>query len=200
MWSRYVLISACIICLWSSWGWGPDCHTPHLAPTHHALEDIAWLRAIPGMTILCPADAVETRCALRAALAHDGPVYLRLGKKNEPAVHAGEPDFEIGRNIPLRGGEDACILAVGTVTPTALDAARLLEERSISCAVTGHSYRQAAGYGQPALRFRPLSGCHGHGRAWAGRRHMVGHSGMGGGTECGDGAFAEMRRAGSVLF
>ena len=108
-----------------------------LGPTPHALEDIAWLRAIPGMTILCPADAVETRCALRAALAHDGPVYLRLGKKNEPAVHAGEPDFEIGRNIPLRGGEDACILAVGTVTPIALDAARLLEERSISCAVTG---------------------------------------------------------------
>jgi transketolase len=94
-----------------------------LGATHHSLEDIAFLRALPGMSVVCPADAHEVRGALRAAVRHDGPVYMRLGKKGEPLVHETEPEFEIGRAIALRDGADACILATGNICPVALDAA-----------------------------------------------------------------------------
>jgi transketolase len=106
-----------------------------LGPTHHALEDIGWLSSLPNMTVLCPADAVETRLALRAALRHDGPVYLRLGKKNEPVIHATPPDFRIGKGIVLREGSDVCLLGVGTITSVALDAANILAEQGISAKV-----------------------------------------------------------------
>src|ERR1700760_4170007 len=67
-----------------------------LGVTHHANEDIAFLRALPGMSVVCPGDAHEVRAALRAAVAHDGPVYIRMGKKNEPLVHQDVPgDFRI---------------------------------------------------------------------------------------------------------
>src|SRR2546430_5284860 len=57
-----------------------------LGATHHSCEDIALLRMLPNMTVICPGDAIEVRGALRAALRHDGPVYIRLGKKGEPIV------------------------------------------------------------------------------------------------------------------
>lgn len=106
-----------------------------LGPTHHALEDVAWMRALPNMTVLCPGDAVETRCALRAALSHDGPVYLRLGKKNEPVVHAREPDFVIGRWLRPRDGWQVTLLAAGTVLPVAMAAAEELAASGIECGV-----------------------------------------------------------------
>lgn len=109
-----------------------------LGPTHHALEDIAWMRALPNMTVLCPGDPVEVRAAVRAALAHDGPVYLRLGKKGEPTVHAEEPDFRIGKAIRVRDGADAALLAAGTILPVAVAAAELLEKRGIAASV--HSF------------------------------------------------------------
>ena len=74
-----------------------------LGATHHACEDIAFLRALPGMTVLCPADPMETGPALRAAMALESPTYLRLGKKGEPNVHEAPPEpFEIGRALPVR--------------------------------------------------------------------------------------------------
>ena len=106
-----------------------------LGPTHHSLEDIAWMRTLPNMTIICPGDAVEARCALRSALAHPGPVYLRLGKKNEPVVHKNTPDFQIGRAICIQEGSDACILSVGTLLPVALEAAGLLSEKGVDVGV-----------------------------------------------------------------
>jgi transketolase len=106
-----------------------------LGPTHHALEDIAWMRAIPNMAVVCPGDPLEVRGAIRACLAHDGPVYLRIGKKGEPNVHPEIPDFRIGKAIQLREGKDAALLAVGTTLPLALKAAFLLEEREIRTAV-----------------------------------------------------------------
>lgn len=106
-----------------------------LGPTHHSLEDIAWLRSLPNMTVLCPADAIETRLALRAALQHHGPVYLRLGKKNEPVIHETQPDFRIGKGIILREGVDACLLSVGTITSVALEAADILIAAGISTRV-----------------------------------------------------------------
>lgn len=106
-----------------------------LGPTHHALEDIAFLRALPNMTILCPADPLETRAAVRVALAHDGPVYLRLGKKGEPRIHQADPDFRIGESLEIRSGSDVALLAVGTVLPVALAAAEKLAESGIAAAV-----------------------------------------------------------------
>ncbi len=106
-----------------------------LGPTHHAAEDIAFLRALPNMTVLCPADAVETRLALRAAFMHDGPVYIRLGKKNEPVVHEREPDFTIGKAITVREGEDVVLLSAGITLPIALEAAEALRKEGVSVRV-----------------------------------------------------------------
>lgn len=104
-----------------------------LGPTHHSCEDVALLRAFPNMTVVCPADAWEVRAGLRATLTQDGPVYLRLGKKGEPAVHAAVPaDFRFGRGIVLEEGEEVCLLATGTILPVAIEAAARLRERGLS--------------------------------------------------------------------
>ena len=99
--------------------------------THQACEDIAILRSLPGMTVLCPGDPVEVRLALRAALHHNGPVYLRLGKKGEPVVHATAPAFEIGKGIQVREGRDVCLLSTGNVLSLALETAAALEAAGI---------------------------------------------------------------------
>jgi transketolase len=106
-----------------------------LGPTHHSCEDVAFLRAIPNMTVVCPGDPVEVRVALRAALRHDGPVYLRLGKKGEPVVHQNPPDFVIGRGIVMRTGNEVCLLSTGTILPVVLQAAQALESQGISTQV-----------------------------------------------------------------
>jgi transketolase len=103
--------------------------------THHSCEDIAILRVLPEMTVICPGDAWEARSALRAALKQDRPVYIRLGKKGEPLVHSDYPDFAIGRAIPLRAGSDVCLLSTGNMLPTVLEAAQRLGEDGISAQV-----------------------------------------------------------------
>jgi transketolase len=113
-----------------------------LGTTHQACEDIAFLRALPGMTVVCPADPLEVRLALRAALRHPGPVYLRLGKKGEPTVHRGPPEFVLGRSILLRPGRDVCLLATGTVLPLALETAEELGRHGVSaCVVDFHTVK-----------------------------------------------------------
>ena len=106
-----------------------------LNASHHSIEDIACLRAIPNLTILCPCDAHEVRSALNAALEHDGPTYIRLGKKNEPQVHDTQPSFNIGESITVKQGTQICILATGTILPEALAAANTLEQEGISVQV-----------------------------------------------------------------
>jgi transketolase len=106
-----------------------------LGPTHHSCEDIALLRALPEMTVLCPCDAVELRAALRAALKHDGPVYMRIGKKGEPILHQTPPDFAIGRAITMREGNDVCIISTGNVMSMALTASDQLAADGISARV-----------------------------------------------------------------
>jgi transketolase len=114
-----------------------------LGGTHHSCEDIGFLRLLPEMTVVCPGDPHEVRGALRAALRHDGPVYLRLGKKGEAAVHAREPSFALGRSLTLREGSDVAILSVGNVLPVACDAAVLLEQRGVSARVESfHTVKQ----------------------------------------------------------
>lgn len=116
-------------------GTGAGLSYASLGATHHSCEDIAFLRALPHMTVLCPADAVEVRLAVRAALAHEGPVYIRIGKKGEPVIHQSEPEFVIGQPIVLREGDDVCLLGTGNMLPLALQAADLLDERGLSAQV-----------------------------------------------------------------
>ncbi len=107
-----------------------------LGGTHHSLEDIAMLRALPGMTIVCPGDPIEVRLALRAAIKHDGPVFIRLGKKGEPNIHREIPPFVIGKGIVVRPGKEVCLLSTGHILPVALEAAEALERKGISAQVT----------------------------------------------------------------
>ncbi len=115
-------------------GTGSGLSYAELGPTHHSLEDIAILRALPGMTVLAPCDEVELRLQLRQALAHDGPVYMRIGKKGEPIIHSVQPKLAFGHAITLRDGRDLCLIGTGTIMPEVLKAADLLQER-------GHSVR-----------------------------------------------------------
>jgi transketolase len=108
-----------------------------LGPTHHACEDISFLRSIPNMKVICPGDAWEVRGALRAAMQQDNPVYIRMGKKGEPVVHKGVPaDFAIGRAITVEEGGDVCLLSTGNMLPEAIHAAHKLKERGIGARVT----------------------------------------------------------------
>jgi transketolase len=107
-----------------------------LGPTHHSCEDISFLRSIPNMVVICPGDAFEVRAALRAAMQQDRPVYIRMGKKGEPVVHAGSiENFQIGKAITVSDGKDVCLLSTGNMLPEAIGAAHKLREQGISAQV-----------------------------------------------------------------
>src|SRR6201987_1920266 len=107
-----------------------------LGPTHHACEDISFLRSLPNMVVICPGDAFEVRAALRASLQQDHPVYIRLGKKGEPVVLKGPlVDFAIGKAITIARGSDVCLLSTGNMLPEAVEAAHQLERQGISAEV-----------------------------------------------------------------
>ena len=107
-----------------------------LGPTHHACEDISFLRSIPNMVVICPGDAFEVRGALRAAMQQDRPVYIRMGKKGEPVVHKGPlTDFKIGKAITIEEGSDVCLLSTGNMLPEVIEAAHRLKEKGISAEV-----------------------------------------------------------------
>lgn len=106
-----------------------------LGATHHSCEEAGMLRLLPGMNVLAPADPLEVRAALRAALGSNQPCYLRIGKKGEPAVHGAVPELRIGSSLTLRRGDRVCLLACGVVVPVALAAAELLAGENISAEV-----------------------------------------------------------------
>jgi transketolase len=107
-----------------------------LGPTHHACEDIAFLRALPNMVVICPGDAWEVRAALRAVMKDDRPAYIRMGKKGEPKVHKGPiGDFQVGRALTIVDGSDVCLLSTGNMLPEVVDVGKRLGEHGISAAV-----------------------------------------------------------------
>jgi transketolase len=107
-----------------------------LGPTHHACEDVAFLRALPNMVVMCPGDAWEVRGALRAAFKQDKPVYIRMGKKGEPVIHKEVPsDFAIGKAIIVEDGTDVCLLSSGNMLPEAIEAAHRLNATGVSTRV-----------------------------------------------------------------
>ncbi len=103
--------------------------------THQCCEDIALMRSIPGMTIINPADDVEARAAVRAAIDHDGPVYMRFGRLALPIVSADDYKFEIGKGVELREGTDVTIIATGLMVAEALEASETLKEEGINARV-----------------------------------------------------------------
>jgi transketolase len=107
-----------------------------LGPTHMSLEDLAFMRSIPNLTVIAPADCTEAVKATLALADFDGPAYLRLGGGvPHPVVHRADYDFTIGRGITLREGGDVVIVATGSVVHQSLEAAKLLEERDLSVGV-----------------------------------------------------------------
>ncbi len=116
-------------------GTGSGLSYADLGPTHHSLEDLAILRTLPEMTVLAPGDSTELRLALRQALQLDGPVYMRIGKRGEPLVHAREPDFKIGRSITIQPGTDVCLISTGVMLSVVLQAAKMLGQRGVSARV-----------------------------------------------------------------
>lgn len=110
-----------------------------LGPTHHSIEDMAWTRAIAGMTVLVPADPIETASMMRAAAAYEGPVFLRVSRMPVPDIHAEDYKFEIGQAPRLRSGKDVTLMANGTMVWRAMQAATLLENDGIAAAVVNLS-------------------------------------------------------------
>jgi transketolase len=110
-----------------------------LGPTHHSIEDLAWTRAIANLTIIVPADPLETAQCVRAAAAYDGPVFLRLSRMPVPIVHPADYQFEIGRAVTLREGEAVTLIATGVMVPRALQAADLLAREGIGATVVNMS-------------------------------------------------------------
>lgn len=107
-----------------------------LSATHMGLEDIADIRAIPNIAIVCPADGAETIKAMYALMNYNGPAYLRLtGRTNIPVIYTQDYNFEIGKAVCLKEGTDIAVIACGTIVGTALNAAKKLEARGISCRV-----------------------------------------------------------------
>lgn len=104
-------------------------------PTHHATEDLAVMRSLPGLTVLAPADPVEAAWAARAAIATDGPVYIRLGKSAEPKLYQSPPALQVGRAVTLREGSDIALIATGGVVHTALLSAEALARRGVEARV-----------------------------------------------------------------
>lgn len=105
-------------------------------PTHYDTQDIALMRTMPNITVLSPADTLETAKMVEACANLDIPVYIRLsGEINSPIVYREDYDFEIGKAITLKDGSDVAIIATGTMVNNSLKASKILEEQGISTKV-----------------------------------------------------------------
>jgi transketolase len=110
-----------------------------LGPTHHSIEDLAWTRILPNMTIIVPADPIETEMAMRYSLDHVGPMFLRISRIPVRKIHRDDYKFVLGKAVTLREGSDLTIIANGVVVSRALEAAEILAARSIQARVLNMS-------------------------------------------------------------
>lgn len=110
-----------------------------LGPTHHSIEDLAWTRVLPNLTVLVPADPIETAEAMRYSLLHEGPMYLRIARMPVPQIHSEDYKFSLGKAVLLREGSDVTLIANGVLVARALDAARRLADHGISARVLNMS-------------------------------------------------------------
>src|SRR4029450_12525888 len=116
-------------------GMSPGAAYGDLGPTHHSIEDIAWLRAIHNMVVLVPADPIETAAAMRWAAATDGPGVIRGSRMSVPQSAAETYPVQSGKAITVRQGNDVTLISNGTVLWRALVAAEQLEDEGISARV-----------------------------------------------------------------
>lgn len=110
-----------------------------LGPTHHSIEDMAWLRAIANLTVIVPADPIETEQAVRVAASTPGPMFLRISRLPVPIVHPAEYHFEIGKAALLHEGHNLTIITNGVLVTLALEAAELLATNGIQARVLNMS-------------------------------------------------------------
>jgi transketolase len=102
-----------------------------MGATHHAIEDLAVMRSLPGIVVVAPGDPVESRAATRAVTEYYGPCYLRLGKAGEPVVHQNPIQFQLGKAIQMREGQDATLICTGGMLQTAVRSAQRLQDEGI---------------------------------------------------------------------
>lgn len=103
--------------------------------SHQCLEDLALMRTIPGMVVINPADDIEAQLAVKAAIEHEGPVYMRFGRLAVEDVNDADYKFELGKGVELKDGSDVSIIATGLMVQEALKAAEELEKEGISARV-----------------------------------------------------------------
>jgi transketolase len=116
-------------------GMSPGMAYGQLGPTHHSIEDLAWLRAVANLAVAVPADPVQTRAAVRWAATNPRPVFLRIGRFKVPETTPPGAPFEPGTFVRLAEGDDVVIIAAGTMVPRALEAAETLRADGISARV-----------------------------------------------------------------
>ncbi|WP_217240734.1 transketolase family protein [Streptomyces sp. AC555_RSS877] len=121
-------------------GQSPGMAYGELGPTHHGIEDLSWMRAIPGLEIIVPADPAETRSAVRWAAASGKPTYIRVPRFKVPAVTPEGTPFEAGRAACLADGTDVTLIAVGTMVSRALQAAEILGRQGVSARVLNMTF------------------------------------------------------------
>ena len=107
--------------------------------SHQMLEDLALMRALPGMTVIVPADGNETKQAIFAAAEYNGPVYIRLGRPKVPTIFDEKYKFQIGKGVVVKDGQDVTLVATGIMVSKALEAAELLAQEGVSAAVVNIS-------------------------------------------------------------
>ncbi len=112
---------------------GPD------GATHQIAEDLALMRVLPNMTVVVPADALETAKAVREAAKYDGPVYVRLGRANVPTITKEEDPFKIGEATIMRDGDDVTLIGTGIMVSQCLKAAEMLKTKKIDARVINMS-------------------------------------------------------------
>jgi transketolase len=107
--------------------------------SHQMLEDIALMRALPNMTVIVPADGIETKQVIKAAAELEGPVYIRLGHPKVPVLLGDDYKFEVGKGVVLKEGTDVTLIGTGIMVSKAMEAAELLAAEGISAAVVNIS-------------------------------------------------------------
>lgn len=106
-----------------------------LGVSHHATEDIAILRALPDVAVLCPGDLTEAEAATKAIIQYDGTCYLRLGRGGEKKIHEKIENFQIGKAIPVKSGEKVAIFSTGAIFEEVSGAVELLKQKGVDPAV-----------------------------------------------------------------
>lgn len=116
-------------------GMSPGMAYGELGPTHHSIEDLAWMRAVGDLPVIVPADPDETRSVMRWVVASGKPAFMRVGRFKVPAVTPAGTGFTLGKSQTLRKGNDVTLIAIGTMVSRALDAAAALADEGIDARV-----------------------------------------------------------------